>query len=55
MLEELPERLGPPDGSKDGRHAEIDAGADIIVMHGGALPARLSRFIAAGLSFTTCW
>src|ERR1700722_17539394 len=34
MLEELPERLGPPDWLKKWTHAEIDAGADIIVMHG---------------------
>lgn len=37
MLEELPERLGPPDWLKKWTHAEIDAGADIIVMHGAPL------------------
>jgi len=37
MLEELPERLGPPDWLKRWTHAEIDAGADIIVMHGAPL------------------
>jgi poly-gamma-glutamate capsule biosynthesis protein CapA/YwtB (metallophosphatase superfamily) len=37
MLEELPERLGPPDWLKKWTHAEIDAGADIVVMHGAPL------------------
>jgi len=37
MLEELPERLAPPDWLKKWTHAEIDAGADIVVMHGAPL------------------
>jgi poly-gamma-glutamate synthesis protein (capsule biosynthesis protein) len=37
MREELPERLGPPDWLKRWTHAEVDAGADIIVMHGAPL------------------
>jgi poly-gamma-glutamate capsule biosynthesis protein CapA/YwtB (metallophosphatase superfamily) len=37
MLEELPERLGPPEWLKKWTHAEIDAGADIVVMHGAPL------------------
>ncbi len=37
MLEELPERLGPPEWLKKWTHAEIDAGADLIVMHGAPL------------------
>ena len=37
MLEELPERLGPPDWLKRWTHAEVDAGADIVVMHGAPL------------------
>jgi poly-gamma-glutamate capsule biosynthesis protein CapA/YwtB (metallophosphatase superfamily) len=37
MLEELPERLAPPDWLKQWTHAEVDAGADIIVMHGAPL------------------
>jgi poly-gamma-glutamate synthesis protein (capsule biosynthesis protein) len=37
MLEELPERLGPPDWLKKWTHAEVDAGADIIVMHGAPM------------------
>jgi poly-gamma-glutamate synthesis protein (capsule biosynthesis protein) len=37
MLEELPERLVPPDWLKKWTHAEIDAGADIVVMHGAPL------------------
>src|ERR1700680_2944216 len=37
MLEELPERLVPPDWVKKWTHAEVDAGADIIVMHGAPL------------------
>jgi len=37
MLEELPERLRPPDWLKTWTHAEVDAGADIIVMHGAPL------------------
>jgi hypothetical protein len=38
MSEELPERLSPPDWLKKWTHAEVDAGADIIVMHGAPLP-----------------
>jgi poly-gamma-glutamate capsule biosynthesis protein CapA/YwtB (metallophosphatase superfamily) len=37
MAEELPERLAPPDWVKKWTHAEVDAGADIIVMHGAPL------------------
>ncbi len=37
MLEELPERLAPPDWLKKWTHAEVDAGADIIVMHGAPM------------------
>jgi poly-gamma-glutamate synthesis protein (capsule biosynthesis protein) len=37
MQEELPERLAPPDWLKKWTHAEVDAGADIIVMHGAPL------------------
>ena len=37
MEEELPERLTPPDWLKKWTHAEVDAGADIIVMHGAPL------------------
>jgi poly-gamma-glutamate capsule biosynthesis protein CapA/YwtB (metallophosphatase superfamily) len=37
MIEELPERLAPPDWLKKWTHAEVDAGADIIVMHGAPL------------------
>jgi poly-gamma-glutamate synthesis protein (capsule biosynthesis protein) len=37
MQEELPERLTPPDWLKNWTHAEVDAGADIIVMHGAPL------------------
>ncbi len=37
MLEELPERLAPPDWIKKWTHAEVDAGADIIVMHGAPM------------------
>jgi poly-gamma-glutamate synthesis protein (capsule biosynthesis protein) len=37
MLEELPERLAPPDWLKKWTHDEIDAGADIVVMHGAPL------------------
>jgi poly-gamma-glutamate capsule biosynthesis protein CapA/YwtB (metallophosphatase superfamily) len=32
-----PERLGPPEWLKKWTHAEIDAGADIVVMHGAPL------------------
>jgi poly-gamma-glutamate capsule biosynthesis protein CapA/YwtB (metallophosphatase superfamily) len=32
--EELPERLAPPDWIKKWSHAEVEAGADIVVMHG---------------------
>jgi poly-gamma-glutamate capsule biosynthesis protein CapA/YwtB (metallophosphatase superfamily) len=35
--EQLPDRLGPPDWLKKWVHAEIDAGADLIVMHGAPL------------------
>jgi poly-gamma-glutamate synthesis protein (capsule biosynthesis protein) len=35
--EELPDRLVPPDWIKKWTHAEVDAGADIIVMHGAPL------------------
>ena len=34
LLEELPERLAPADWLKKWTHEEVDAGADIIVMHG---------------------
>ncbi len=37
MVEELPERLMPPDWLKKWTHDEVDAGADIIVMHGAPL------------------
>jgi poly-gamma-glutamate capsule biosynthesis protein CapA/YwtB (metallophosphatase superfamily) len=38
MFEEgLPERLGPNDWVKKWTHQEVDAGADIIVMHGAPL------------------
>lgn len=37
MLEELPERLAPPEWLKRWTHDEVDAGADIIVMHGAPL------------------
>ena len=35
--EGLPERLVPPDWLKKWVHAEIDAGADVVVMHGAPL------------------
>ncbi|HUE65763.1 MAG TPA: CapA family protein [Rhizomicrobium sp.] len=35
--EGLPERLAPPSWLKKWTHAEIDAGADIVVMHGAPL------------------
>ena len=35
--EELPERLVPPDWIKKWTHGEVDAGADIVVMHGAPL------------------
>jgi poly-gamma-glutamate capsule biosynthesis protein CapA/YwtB (metallophosphatase superfamily) len=35
--EELPDRLAPPDWIKRWTHAEVDAGADIVVMHGAPL------------------
>ncbi len=35
--EGLPERLAPPDWLKKWVHAEIDAGADMVVMHGAPL------------------
>jgi poly-gamma-glutamate capsule biosynthesis protein CapA/YwtB (metallophosphatase superfamily) len=34
LNEELPERLGPADWLKKWTHEEVDAGADIVVMHG---------------------
>jgi poly-gamma-glutamate capsule biosynthesis protein CapA/YwtB (metallophosphatase superfamily) len=37
MAEELPDRLVPPDWIKKWTHREIDAGADIVVMHGAPL------------------
>ena len=37
FYEQLPERLGPADWLKKWTHEEIDAGADIIVMHGAPL------------------
>ena len=37
FTEGLPERLGPNDWLKKWTHAEIDAGADIVVMHGAPL------------------
>lgn len=37
MTEELPERLQPPEWLKKWTHAEVDAGADLIVMHGAPL------------------
>ena len=37
FAEALPERLAPPDWLKKWTHAEIDAGADIVVMHGAPL------------------
>jgi poly-gamma-glutamate capsule biosynthesis protein CapA/YwtB (metallophosphatase superfamily) len=37
MAEELPERLVPPEWIKKWTHREIDAGADIVVMHGAPL------------------
>ena len=48
MLEELPERLRPPEWLKKWTHAEVDAGADIIVM--ARLCCTVSRSIAAGRS-----
>src|SRR5215831_456433 len=37
MSEELPERLVPPEWLKTWARAEVDAGADIVVMHGAPL------------------
>src|ERR1700730_11442159 len=37
FAEGLPERLAPPDWIKKWAHAEVDAGADIVVMHGAPL------------------
>jgi poly-gamma-glutamate capsule biosynthesis protein CapA/YwtB (metallophosphatase superfamily) len=34
FAEELPDRLSPPEWIKKWTHAEVDAGADIVVMHG---------------------
>ncbi len=34
FAEELPDRLVPPDWIKKWTHAEVDAGADIVVLHG---------------------
>jgi poly-gamma-glutamate capsule biosynthesis protein CapA/YwtB (metallophosphatase superfamily) len=37
FAEALPDRLRPPDWLKAWAHAEVDAGADVIVMHGAPL------------------
>jgi poly-gamma-glutamate synthesis protein (capsule biosynthesis protein) len=37
ISEELPERLVPPRWIRNWTHAEVDAGADIVVMHGAPL------------------
>jgi poly-gamma-glutamate synthesis protein (capsule biosynthesis protein) len=37
FTEGMPERLGPNDWLKKWTHAEVDAGADIVVMHGAPL------------------
>ncbi len=37
MSEELPERLVPPSWLKTWAHDEVDAGADVVVMHGAPL------------------
>ena len=37
FAEELPERLAPPPWIKKWTHEEVDAGADIVVMHGAPL------------------
>jgi len=37
FAEALPDRLRPPDWLKTWAHAEVDAGADVIVMHGAPL------------------
>jgi poly-gamma-glutamate synthesis protein (capsule biosynthesis protein) len=37
MAEELPERLAPPDWLKKWTHREVDAGADLIIMHGAPI------------------
>jgi poly-gamma-glutamate capsule biosynthesis protein CapA/YwtB (metallophosphatase superfamily) len=37
MNEELPERLAPPDWIKKWTHEEVDAGADVVVLHGAPL------------------
>jgi poly-gamma-glutamate capsule biosynthesis protein CapA/YwtB (metallophosphatase superfamily) len=37
MQEELPERLVPPNWIKAWTHAEVDAGADVVVLHGAPL------------------
>jgi poly-gamma-glutamate capsule biosynthesis protein CapA/YwtB (metallophosphatase superfamily) len=37
MQEELPERLVPPDWIRKWTHAEVEAGADIVVLHGAPL------------------
>ncbi|MHB1205035.1 MAG: CapA family protein [Rhodospirillaceae bacterium] len=37
FAEELPERLAPPDWVRAWAHAEVDAGADMVVMHGAPL------------------
>ena len=34
FAEELPDRLVPPDWIKKWTHAEVDAGADVVVLHG---------------------
>ena len=37
FVEGLPERLTPPEWLRKWAHAEVDAGADIVVMHGAPL------------------
>ena len=37
MAEELPERLVPPSWLTAWAKAEVDAGADVVVMHGAPL------------------
>ena len=37
FTEALPDRLRPPDWLKTWVHAEVDAGADVVVMHGAPL------------------
>ncbi len=58
--EELPERLAPPDWIKKWTHAEVDAGADIVVMHGAPLLHGIEIyhdrpiFMIWVISFLTC-